>query len=140
MAEGALVQRLSVLPSASRPPGDGGLSVAEDSFSGGDIQSFGQRRQHNGDLLGRGFQTIQRGMAVCAERGAAGLAAKGLDALGMAMLAITNESMHVCVWYAEVGALLVGAGEVLGVYAFGCSSPAFDLAPGEKVEERQQDG
>ena len=43
MAEGALVQRLSVLPSASEPGGDGGLSVAEDSFGSRKVKPFGQR-------------------------------------------------------------------------------------------------
>jgi len=41
-------------------------------------------------------------MAARAERGAVGLAAKGLDLLGMAMLAIANERMHVRICNAEV--------------------------------------
>jgi len=44
MTEKVLMEALSVLPSASEPRGDGGLSVAEDPFSRGSIQSFGQRR------------------------------------------------------------------------------------------------
>src|SRR6266851_3234894 len=42
VAEKVLVQRLSVLASAGQPGGDGRLLVAEDSFSGGSIQSFGK--------------------------------------------------------------------------------------------------
>jgi hypothetical protein len=43
VAEGAFVQGLSMLASSSQPGGDGGLTVAEDSFSSGSIQSFGKR-------------------------------------------------------------------------------------------------
>ncbi len=41
--EAALVQGLSVLASAGQPRRDSGLSVAEDPFGSGSIQSFGQR-------------------------------------------------------------------------------------------------
>ena len=68
--------------SASQPGGDGGLSKAEDSLSRGRVQPFGQRRQHHGDLLRGGFQSVQGRVASSAERGAAGLTAKGLDPLG----------------------------------------------------------
>ena len=105
------------------------MTVAEDPFSGRRIQPFGQRSEHHGDLMGRGFQTVQGRMPSSTERGAAGLTAKGLDPFGMAMLAIANESMNVSIGDAEVWALLVGTSEPLGVYAFGGSSAAFDLAP-----------
>src|ERR1700680_2925518 len=49
--EEPLVQDLCVLTSTSQPGGDGGLTVAEDAFGGGRIQSFGQRREHHCDLL-----------------------------------------------------------------------------------------
>jgi hypothetical protein len=55
VTEAALVQALSVLACAREPGGDGGLPVAEDPFGGGSVQPFGQCRQHDGDLLGRGF-------------------------------------------------------------------------------------
>ena len=58
------------------------------------------------------------------------LTAKGLDALGTAMLAISDEGMDVRISDPEVQTLLVGTSETLGVYAFGGSTPAFDLAPG----------
>ena|SRR5216683_4409268 len=130
VAEKVLVEALSVLPSAGQPGDDRGLTVAEDPFSGGWVQPFGERCQHHCDLLGRGFQTIQRGVASGSEGGAAGLAAKGLDVLGMPMLAISHQSVDVSVCDPGVRALPVRTGETLSVYAFGSSSSAFDLAPG----------
>ncbi len=50
VAEGALVQGLCVLASASQPGGDGVLPVAEDALCSGRIQPFGERRQHHRDL------------------------------------------------------------------------------------------
>jgi hypothetical protein len=130
MAEEALVQGVRVLASTGQPGGNGGLSKAEDPFGCGRVQSFGQRREHHGDLVRGGFQTIQRRVVSSTERGAAGLATKGLDPLNTAMLAIPDQRMNVCVCQAEVGALRVGAGETLGVYPLGCSSTAFHLTPG----------
>jgi len=130
MTEKVLVKALSVLPSAGEPGGDRRLTVAEDSLGRGSIQSFCQRRQHDCDPLGKGFQPVQGSVTSCTEGGAAGLTPKRLNALGLAVLAIANESMYVCVCNAEVGALVVGAGEAVRVYALGCSSPPFDLAPG----------
>jgi len=106
------------------------MAVAEDPLSGGRIQPFSEGSQHHGDLLGGGFQTVQRGMEPGSERGTAGLAAQCLDALGMAMLAIANESMDVSVCDAEVQALMVRTGEAICVHPLRCSSAAFDLAPG----------
>jgi len=77
-----------------------------------------------------GFQTVEGCVAPGSERAAAGLTAKGLDLLGMAMLAIPDEGMDVRIGDPEVGALLIGTGEAFGVYPLGCPSPAFDLAPG----------
>ena len=105
------------------------MSVAEDPLGGGSIQSFGQRRQHHSDLVRGRFQTVQGGMAPSAERGAAGLAAKGLDVLGLAMLAIPNQRVDLSIGDAEVGALRVGTGEAFGVDPLGRSPAAFDLAP-----------
>jgi hypothetical protein len=69
-------------------------------------------------------------VASSTESGAAGLAAKRLDELGMAMLAISNKGMDVSIDDAEVRALLVGTSEPLGVYAFGGTSAAFHFRPG----------
>jgi hypothetical protein len=130
IAEEALVQGVRVLASTGQPGGNGGLSKAEDPFGCGRVQAFGQRREHHGDLVRGGFQTVQRRVASSTERGAAGLATKGLDPLNTAMLAIPDQRMNVCVCQAEVGALRVGAGEALGVYPLGRSSTAFHLTPG----------
>ena len=46
------------------------------------------------------------------------------------MLAIPDEGVDVRICDPEVRALLIGTGVALRVDAFGCSSPAFDLAPG----------
>ncbi len=92
MAEEALVQGVRVLASSGEPGGNGGLTKAEDPLCGRGVQPFGQRREHHGDLLRGGFQTIQGGVAPGSERGTAGLTAKGLDALGTAMLAIPTSA------------------------------------------------
>src|SRR5579864_1501153 len=42
MAEATLMQHLRMLPSASKPLRDGGLSVVEDPFGRGRVQPFGQ--------------------------------------------------------------------------------------------------
>jgi hypothetical protein len=125
MAEGAFVQELRVLASTSQPGGDGGLSKAEDPFGGGRIEPFGPRREHYGDLVRRGFQTIQGGVASRTERGAAGLTTKGLDVLGTAMLAIADESVDLSIGDPEGGARSVGAGEACGVHADGALPDGF---------------
>jgi hypothetical protein len=70
------------------------------------------------------------------ERGTASLAAECLNALGLAMLAISDQSVDVSIGDPEIQALLIGAGEALGVYAFGSSSLAFDLTPGTHRSKR----
>ena len=130
MTEKVLVKALSVLTRPGEPGGDGGLPVAEDAFGRGSIQSFGQCRQHDGDLLGRGFQPVQGRVAAGTERRVARLTAEGLNLLGTAMLAIPDERMNVRVSDAEVRALLVGTGEAIGGYALRSSPAAFHLAPG----------
>ena len=136
VAEEALVQGLRVLPSAGQPGGDGGLTVAEDTFGRGSIQPFGECRQHHCDLVRGGFQTIQGSVASSTESGAAGLAAKRLDPLGMAMLAIPNQGMNVSICDAGVGALSVGTGKALCVHPLRCSPAAFHLMPGTHRSRR----
>src|SRR5258708_1869060 len=92
------------------------MTVVQNTFSGGKVQALGERSQHHRDLMGGGFQTVQGSVASSTERGAAGLTAKGLDPLGMAMLAIPNQSMNVSICDAAVGALLVRTGEALCVH------------------------
>jgi hypothetical protein len=96
MAEEALVQGLRVLASTGQPGSDGGLSKAEDTLGSRRIQPFGQRRQHHCDLMRGGFQTVQGSVAPGSESSTAGLTAKSLDSLGMAMLAIPKKT-HECV-------------------------------------------
>jgi hypothetical protein len=130
MTEGALMEDLSVPACASEPCGDGGLTVAEDPTGFGSIQPLGQRRQDHGDLMGRGFQTVQGGVTSSTERGAASRTSERLDLLGMAMLAISDEGVDLSIGDAEVRTLLVGTSEALGVHSLGCSPPAFHLTPG----------
>ena len=58
-------------------------------------------------------------MAPSTEGGAAGRTSKRLDALGLAVLAIADESMDLSIGDPGVWALLVGTGETLRVYADG---------------------
>jgi hypothetical protein len=151
MAKAAFVQGLCVLPSASEPSSDGRLPVAEYSLGGRGVQPFGQRREDHGDLPRRGFQTIQGSVASSTERGVASLAAKGLDPLGTAMLAISDEGVDGLIGDAEVRALLVWTGEALVLTCLGAprrlftshqrrtgagANPLLD----EGVEARQQEG
>ena len=64
------------------------------------------------------------------ERGAAGLAAKGLNPLGLAMFAISDEGMDVRLGDPEVRALLVGTSEALGGYALGALRRLFTSLQG----------
>src|SRR5260221_7050231 len=125
-----LMEGVRVLPSAREPGGDGSLTIPEDPFGSGRVQPFSERREHRGDVVRRGFQAIQGSVASGTEGGAAGLTAKGLDPLGLAMLAIPNQSVDVSICDPEVRALLVGTSEALGVHSLGCSPAAFHLAPG----------
>jgi hypothetical protein len=59
----------------------------------------------------------------------AGRTSKRLDPLGLAMLAIPNQRMDMSIGDPEVGALLVGTGEAVGIHALRCSPAAFDLTP-----------
>jgi len=58
---------------------------------------------------------VQGSVASSAERGAALLTAKGLDALGLAMLAIAHQRMKVRIGVLEVPALPVRTSEAFGV-------------------------
>ena len=118
------------LPARVRKAGDGGLTGAEDAFGGGRIQSFGQRREHHGDLLRGGFQTRQRSVASSTKRRAAGLTPKRLDLLGMTMLAIANQRVDLGIGDPAIRALRVGTGVALRVDAFGSPSATFHFTPG----------
>ena len=92
---------------------------------------------HHGDLMRWGFQAVQGSVASSAERGAASRTSERLDPLRLTMLAIANERMHVSVGDPAVRALLIGTGVAFGVYLFGCSPAAFDLAPGTHRPRRR---
>src|SRR6516165_8791128 len=93
VAETALMEELCMPTCTSEPGGYDTLTIAEDPLGSGSIESFGECRQHHGDLLGRGFQAVQGRVASSTERRAAGLTAKRLDPLGLAMLAISDQGM-----------------------------------------------
>jgi hypothetical protein len=65
----------------------------------------------------------------------AGLTAKRLDPLGLAMLAIAYQRMHVSIGDAEVRALLVGTSKALGIHASGGLPAGF--SPCAKVAQEQ---
>jgi hypothetical protein len=132
VAEGVLMEELSVLACASEPPCDGRLPIAEDAFSRGRIQPFSQGGEHHGDLVRGSFRSV----VSSTERGAALLAAKGLDLLSLTMLAIPNQRVDPRIGEAEVHALLIGTGKILGIDAFGRSPTTFDLAPGAHRSRR----
>ena len=123
------MEEFRVLACSREPPRNRGVSKAEDPPCSRKIQSFGQSREHHRDLLGRGFQPVQGGVAPGSERGAARLTPKGLDALGLAMFAIAHQRLPMRVRVAEVRALPVRTGEALGEDALRSSPPAFDLGP-----------
>src|SRR5215470_7346449 len=130
------MEELSVLACPREPPRDGRLTVAEDSFGRGGVQPFGQSREYHGDLVRGGFQPVQRRVVSSAERGAARLAAEGLDLLSLTMLAIPDERVDLRIGDAEVGALRVGTSEPFGVFAFGGSPSTFHLSPGTHRRSR----
>ena len=130
MVEGPLVQRLSVLACPREPPRDGGLSGAEHPRGRRGIQPFGQCSQYHGNLVRRGFQAIQGGVASSTEGGVARLAAERLDRLSTTMFTVADQGVDVRFCVPEVRALPVGTGKALSGDALRSSSPAFDLAPG----------
>ncbi len=62
VAEGALMQGLCVLASASQPGSDRGMPVAEDTLCSGRIQPFGERRQHHRDPAREGVFKRNKGV------------------------------------------------------------------------------
>ena len=130
VAEAALMEDLSVAACASEPRRDGGLTITEDPFGGGWVQTFGECSKHHGDLLGGGFQMVQGSIVSSAERGAASLKTKRLDPLDTAMLAVADQGMEVSVSVAKVLTLRVRTSEARGIYVFRGSPPAFHLTPG----------
>jgi hypothetical protein len=77
--------------------------------------------------MGRGFQAIEGGVAPRSEGGVTGRASKGLDALGLAMLPIAHQRVHVRIGDAEGRTLLLGTGEAAGVNPDGVLPAGFSL-------------
>jgi len=106
VAEEMLVQRVCVPACTREPPRNRGVSKAEDPRSRRRVQPFGQRREHHGDLVRGGFQTVQGRVASSAERGAARRTSKRLDRFSAAMLAIADQGVDVSFSVPEVRATL----------------------------------
>jgi hypothetical protein len=80
-------------PARDRKAGDGGLSKAlRPVRQPKDATHRLARDPHHGDLVRRGFQTRQGGVAPGTQRGAAATTSQRLDALGLAMPAIPNKT------------------------------------------------
>ena len=88
-----------------------------------------ESREHHGDLVRRGFQPVEGGVTPRTERGTASRTSEGLDPLGLAMFAISDQRMDVSIGDPEVRTLSVGTSEAFGGYPLGCSPAAFHLAP-----------
>src|SRR5215472_10278609 len=93
------------------------------------------RRARRRPGTGRGFQPVERSIASSAERGAARLTTKRLDAPSMPMPAIADQRMDESVSVAKVLALRVRTSEPFGRYADGALpggfSPRSMAAPAE---------
>jgi hypothetical protein len=75
---------------------------------------------------------IQRSLASSSKGSATGRTSKGLDPLGLPLLAIAHQRVDLSIGNPEVGAEGIWTSEPLGVYAFGCSPAAFHLRPGTR--------
>src|SRR5215469_4373460 len=102
-------------------------SAAEWSSPSASAQST---REHHGDLMRRGYQAIQRGVASRTEGAVTGRTSESLDAFGLAMLAIANQRVDVSSGNAKVGTVSGGTGIALGLHSLGCSPAAFHFTPG----------
>jgi hypothetical protein len=119
LAEGALVQALRVRSCPHEPGRDSGMPDAKDALGRRHIQPFGQSTQHQGYLTRGCFQAVQWRVDASTEGRATGLAAKGLDALGLPMAPITHQSMDLCIGDPVVLARSVRTGKALGQHADG---------------------
>jgi hypothetical protein len=106
------------------------MPMAEDAHCAGDMQSFGEGREHLPHALSWRFDTVKRRVAASAEGRATRLAAERLDALQLPMCAIADERVDLRIREAIVGARWGGAGKALRGDAFGRAAAAFPLAPG----------
>src|SRR5829696_826353 len=86
------------------PPGDRPLAVAEDAHRRRDIEPFRQGAQDLADARWRRLEPVERRAAARADLGAARLAAKVLDAVSRAVVAVADQGMDALVRDAVVRA------------------------------------
>ena len=75
------------------PAGDRRLAVAEDAHGGADGQPLGQGAEHLADAGRRRLEVGECGAPASADLGPAGLAAKLLDAVGAALVAVGDQGV-----------------------------------------------
>ena len=93
MMKPALVQARAVRASSGEPGGDRRMAMTEDAFRCRDAEPFRHGRQDFAHTLYRRFEPIEGRMATGGEGGSARLAAQGLDALVLAVRAVTDQCM-----------------------------------------------
>ena len=127
--EAASVEERTMVASTGQPGGNRGVAMSKDPLCGCDIQPFSQRTQHHAYTLDGGFEAVKWGVATGAEGGPAGLAAKGLDALSLAMRPIADEGMDVGISDLVLRTGRVGTSEAVRHNAFWCPTSALQLTP-----------
>jgi hypothetical protein len=128
--EAALVKSLTMLACPPEPARDRRLAVAKDPHGCRDVESLGQGGEDFGNSLRRCLESVQRSMAARGERVATGLAAEGLDSLGLAVGAVANQGVELRVGDTEVDTARPAAGETLSVDLLRGTATALDLGPG----------
>jgi hypothetical protein len=129
VAKPAVVQGRAVLAGSGQPGGNRACAVPKDPHGCGDTEPFGQRGQDCCDPLGLSFEAIERRVAAGREGRPAGLAAKGLDALSLAMRPIADEGMDVGISDLVLRTGRVGTSEAVRHNAFWCPTSALQLTP-----------
>ncbi len=127
--EPAVVERRAMCSGPRQPAGDCACAVPKHPYGSSDIETFSQCGQHLAHALGGALEAVQRGIAAGAEGGPTRLAAEGLDALMLAVGAVTNEGMDLRIRAAIGGTGGGRTGTSVGVDAFGGAAPAFSVAP-----------
>ncbi len=129
MAKPAVMQRRAVLASPRQPGGARALAMPEHAHGCSEREPFGQYTQDFCDSCGWRLEAIEGRITAGGEGRAAGLAAKGLDALALAMRAVADKGVALCIIDAAVEAGWVGTGEAVGGDTFRRAAPALQVAP-----------
>ena len=116
------------------------MSMAEPAFRRSDVQPFHQRRQDFAHTLRGPFEAIQGRGTTGGAGGPTGLATKGLDALGLAMRAVTDQGVKLRIGDAVVRTSVVRTGEAVGGDASWGATAARELVPGERPRRRGRSG